>query len=438
MARVILAFVLLLGSSVAHAEKRVALVIGNSAYQKVSKLLNPVNDARAIAGMLQAANFDEVTLHENLGIRELRQAIKDFSDLARDADTAVAYYSGHGIEVNGVNYLIPTDAVLDRDIDVPYETYSLENLVQVMEPARRLRLVMLDACRENPFTRSMKRTIGSRAVGRGLAPVEPTSVNTLIGFAAKAGSIALDGEGANSPYAIALLSNLPTPGLDLRIGFGRVRDEVMKATRNRQEPFVYGSLGGGTVSIVDGAAGITDSTPTSPSSPMPSAPVNSIDRAAQAWSVIQNTTSLAVLEDYIKHFGPTVYGSMAQARLNELNRSQVAVGAPPARPGLSTLPPESKKQVAVATSAGVPAAASCPSIVGTWNSWASGLWGKGDATFYKNDTATHRSIIFNGKGYCKNGQLHIEWADGKPGPVTLSADGKKIFSADGGVHMSRD
>ena len=182
MARLILVFFLLLWSSVAHAEKRVALVIGNSAYQKVGKLLNPTSDARAIAGMLQAANFDEVMLRENLGIRELREAIKDFSDLARDADAAVVYYSGHGIEVNGVNYLIPIDAVLDRDIDVPYEAYSLENLVQVMEPARRLRLVMLDACRENPFARSMKRTIGSRAVGRGLAPVEPTSVNTLIGF----------------------------------------------------------------------------------------------------------------------------------------------------------------------------------------------------------------------------------------------------------------
>jgi hypothetical protein len=98
-----------------------------------------------------------------------------------------------------------------------------------------------------------------------------------------------------------------------------------------------------------------------------------------------------------------------------------------------------KKQIAVAaTPAGVPAAANCPSIVGTWNSWASGLWGKGDATFYKDGTATHRSFIFNGKWWCKNGQLHIEWADGKPGVVTLSADGKKIFSADGGVHMSRD
>ena len=101
--------------------------------------------------------------------------------------------------MNGVNYIIPIDAVLDRDIDVPYETFSLDNLVQVLEPARRLRLVMLDACRDNPFARGMKRTVGTRAVGRGLAAVEPTSVNTLIGFAAKAGSVALDGDGRTAP-----------------------------------------------------------------------------------------------------------------------------------------------------------------------------------------------------------------------------------------------
>jgi uncharacterized caspase-like protein len=126
----------------------VALVIGNGAYQKVTKLPNPANDAKAIAGLLRAAGFDELALHENLGIRELRRAIKDFSNVARDTDAAVVYYSGHGIEVNGVNYLIPTDAILDSDIDVPCDAYSLDNLAQVLEPARRLRLVMLDACRE--------------------------------------------------------------------------------------------------------------------------------------------------------------------------------------------------------------------------------------------------------------------------------------------------
>jgi uncharacterized caspase-like protein len=414
------AFAVLVSFGPASAEKRVALVIGNGAYQKVSKLLNPTNDAKAIAGMLQAAIFDEVALHENLGIRELRQAIKDFSDLARDADSAVVYYSGHGIEVNGVNYIIPIDAVLDRDIDVPYEAYSLENLVQVLEPARRLRLVMLDACRDNPFTRTMKRTVGSRAVGRGLAPVEPTSVNTLIGFAAKAGSIALDGEGANSPYAIALLNNLATPGLDLRIAFGRVRDEVLKVTRNRQEPFVYGSLGGGNVSIVDASA------PSGPETMSPAlAPTTSIDRAAQAWAATKDTTSVAILEDFIKHFGSTVYGSMARARLAELNKSRVA--ALPAPMPKSSVPAQEKK----------PQDFKCPNITGVWNSWASGFFGKRDARFESDGTAVYHFGI-RGRWWCDKGQLRIEWSDGKPGAVWLSPDGKKILNAEGGVHMSRD
>jgi len=212
VARLIVVLVfLLLWSPFAHAEKRVALVIGNSEYQNTSRLPISGNDAKAIAGRLQAAGFDQVALHENLGIRDLRQAIKHFSDIARDTDTAVVYYSGHGIQVNGVNYLVPTDAILDRDIDTPFEAFSLDNLVQVLEPARRLRMVMLDACRENPLRQSMK---GS--TGRGLAAVEPASVNTLIGFAAKAGTIALDGGGANSPYATALLHNFVVPGLDIR------------------------------------------------------------------------------------------------------------------------------------------------------------------------------------------------------------------------------
>jgi hypothetical protein len=310
--------VLFLLQSPASAEKRVALIIGNGGYQNVGKLTNPSNDAKAISGMLQSAGFDEVAVYENLGIREMRRAINDFADLARDADTAVVYYSGHGVEVNGVNYLIPIDAVLDRDTDVPYETVSLDNLIQVMEPARRLRLVMLDACRDNPFARTMKRTIGSRAIARGLAPVEPTSVNTLIGYAAKAGSIALDGDGPNSPYTIALLNSLPTPGLDLRIAFGRVRDEVLKVTHNRQEPFVYGSLGGTNVSIVD-----------SPSLPVLTPQAPTIDRAERAWAVTKDTNSVAILEDFIRLYGSTSYGSMARARLEELKRSQVAVTPPP-------------------------------------------------------------------------------------------------------------
>ena len=149
---------ILFGFGPAAAEKRVALVIGNGAYQKVGKLANPTNDAIAIADMLKAAGFEEVELYQDLGFRDLRKAIGDFSDLARDADTAIVYYSGHGIEVDGVNYLIPIDAVLDRDIDVQYEAYSLDTLLKSLEQAKHLRLVMLDACRDNPFVRTMKRS----------------------------------------------------------------------------------------------------------------------------------------------------------------------------------------------------------------------------------------------------------------------------------------
>jgi hypothetical protein len=297
-----------------------ALVIGNSTYQKTSKLLNPGNDAKTIARMLQAASFDEVVLYENLGIRELRQAIKDFSDLARDADIAVVYYSGHGIEVNGANYLIPTDAVLDRDIDTPYEAYSLDNLVQVLEPARRLRLVMLDACRDNPFARSMKRTIGSRAVGRGFAPVEPTSVNTLIGFAAKAGSIALDGEGANSPYAAALLNNLPIPGLDLRIAFGRVRDEVLKLTRNKQEPFLYGSLGGSEIALVP------TKVPLVVTPPMPPRSTVDYDKEMEItfWSAVKDAKSKDLLQTYLDRYPAGNFAGLAKVLIEQLDKEQNA------------------------------------------------------------------------------------------------------------------
>ena len=232
-------------------EKRVALVIGNSAYKHAGELPNPVNDAAAIAKMLKTAGFNVVESRRDLGINEMRRAIRDFTDNAKDADIAVVFYAGHGIEVDGANYLIPVDAALDRDIDVEDEAVSLDRIVRVLDPVKRLRLIILDACRVNPFAKTMKRTIGSRAIGRGLAKIEPASSDTLIAFAAKAGSTAADGDGAkNSPFTTALVKNLAIPGLDLRIAFGRVRDDVLKATGSKQEPFVYGSLGGTTVALV--------------------------------------------------------------------------------------------------------------------------------------------------------------------------------------------
>jgi uncharacterized caspase-like protein len=233
----------------ALADKRAALVIGNSNYQHVPRLSNPANDAEAVGVLFKSAGFDLVETAENLGVNELRRAVRDFSDATHNADIAVIYYAGHGMEVGGINYLVPVDASLRRDIDVEDEAVSLDRLLQVMESAKRLRLVILDACRDNPFVKSMTRTMASRAIGRGLARVEPTTSDTLVAFAAKAGLTAADGDGAHSPFTRALLKNLVTPGLDIRLAFGRVRDDVMKATSNGQEPFVYGSLGGTTVTL---------------------------------------------------------------------------------------------------------------------------------------------------------------------------------------------
>ncbi|MDA9455169.1 MULTISPECIES: caspase family protein [Bradyrhizobium] len=239
-----------LGCGSAHAEKRVALVIGNSAYKSVPRLTNPVNDASLVGGMFRKAGFDTVDVKLDLSVVDMRKALREFGSKAREADVAVIYYAGHGIELDGNNYLVPTDAALETDTDVFDEAFPLDRLLFAIEPAKQLRLVILDACRDNPFAKTMKRTVAARAIGRGLAKVEPTSPNTMIAFAAKAGSTASDGDSKNSPFAAALVERLPTPGLDLRKAFGFVRDDVLKNTGYKQEPYVYGSLGGDDVPLI--------------------------------------------------------------------------------------------------------------------------------------------------------------------------------------------
>ena len=153
----------------------------------------------------------------------------------------MVYYAGHGIEVDQRNYLVPVDAELGSDHDVEYETVPLDLVVRAAERASGLRLVILDACRDNPFAASMRRAGTTRSIGRGLARVEPAG-STLVAYAAKGGTVAADGDGRNSPYTEALLAHLEEPGLEVGMMFRRVRDAVLASTRRRQEPFVYGSL----------------------------------------------------------------------------------------------------------------------------------------------------------------------------------------------------
>ena len=306
-------------SGPAFAEKRVALVLGNSAYQNVAPLANPVNDGAKIAATLKDAGFDVVDSRRDLAAAETRRALRDFADRTRDADIAVVYYAGHGIEVDGGNYLIPVDARLERDTDIYDEGLSLDRILIAIEPAKKLRLVILDACRDNPFARSMKRTVASRAIGQGLAKVEPTSPNVLIAYSAKAGSTAADGDGQNSPFTAALSHHLTKPGLDVRRAFGFVRDEVLKTTGNKQEPFVYGSLGGEDVALVP-ARPVPAAAPASPA-PSPQA------EARRDYELALQIGNKSALNAFLTQYPDGFYASLAKLQLDKVAAEEARVAA---------------------------------------------------------------------------------------------------------------
>jgi tetratricopeptide (TPR) repeat protein len=239
------------------AGKRVALVIGNSHYRNVGALPNPEKDASALAASLKNVGFSSVTLVTDVTRESLAQALRAFAAEADAADWAVVYYAGHGVEVGGVNYLVPVDAKLAVDRDVQFEAIPLDQIMAAVEQTKKLKLILLDACRNNPFIPQMQRTaaaepaqrgtggatIGTRSVGRGLGDINPGG-GTLVVYAAKHGQLALDGEGANSPFVVALLQRLATPGVDITKIFRLVRDDVMEMTAGRQEPYTYGSISG--------------------------------------------------------------------------------------------------------------------------------------------------------------------------------------------------
>ncbi|UGY05896.1 caspase family protein [Bradyrhizobium quebecense] len=231
------------GQKATTTERRIALVVGNSKYRSVPALPNPGQDAAAIADTLRAVGFQDVRLVSDASRDSLVEALKSFANAADGADWAVIYYAGHGMEMAGENYLVPVDAKLATDRDVPFEAVALTQVMGATEGARKLHLVILDACRDNPFANQIKRTVASRSIGRGLAQVEPDS-GTLVVYAAKHGQVALDGEGGHSPFVTALIKRMQTPRIEIRKLFDLVRDDVMAATDRRQQPFSYGSVPG--------------------------------------------------------------------------------------------------------------------------------------------------------------------------------------------------
>ena len=230
----------------AAAEKRVALVIGNSAYKEVAQLANPVNDANEISSALKSAGFD-VILGVDVDKREFDTKVRNFADLLEDADAAIFFYAGHGLQVAGRNYLIPVDAHLQGERDLDFDAVNLDFIMKQMELGRadKTNIVFLDACRDNPFSQNLARSMGTRStsIGKGLAQVD-TGVGTFIAYSTQPGNVALDGKGKNSPFTAALSKHVREPGRDLTSVMIETRKDVLAATAGKQVPWDHSALTG--------------------------------------------------------------------------------------------------------------------------------------------------------------------------------------------------
>jgi uncharacterized caspase-like protein len=309
----------------ALADRRVALIIGNGQYQFADKLANTVTDATAIGALLTRSGFDVVDVRRNVGVVEFKRALREFFVAASNADIAVVYYSGHGFEVSGVNYLIPVDARLTDDSDVQDETVALDRLIEVTQSARKLGLIILDACRDNPFLHDGTVAAAPRAAASRLGRVAPTGADTLIAYAAKGGSVSYDGAGPNSPFTTALLKHIAEPGLDIRIALGKVRDDVLASTAGQQEPFVYGSLGGAIVSLV-------------PASGPPDVATNAKDDSVAAdYAMAERVGSIQAWSVFLAAHGAGRWADLARAQL--ARRESAPARAEPQKPAGGDAPP---------------------------------------------------------------------------------------------------
>ena len=249
MLRYLLALLLLMAPAQAEtrAKDRVALVFGMAAYQNVTALKNTVNDATALARTLEQIGF-RVDVQMDATREETLAALDKFAFEAETADIALIYYAGHGVSVQGTTFLIPVDAKVIQARDIVAASVTMDQMLAAVDGARKMSVVILDSCRDNPFPdvidlRDPEVAKGLTTGSGGLAPPSPER-GTLVAYAARDGEVALDGTGANSPFNIALRDNMVKPNLEISLLFRQVRDEVLAATGNRQEPTVYGSLPG--------------------------------------------------------------------------------------------------------------------------------------------------------------------------------------------------
>lgn len=308
-----------LDAAQAQTRKRVAPLIGNGDYASATTLGNPRNDVRLVAEAARKAGFQTVTIRQDLGMGPFQQALREFRALADGAQVAMVYYAGHGMEGNGRNWLIPTDAALASDRDLPYEAINLDQVMEAIEGAT-LRMVVLDACRNNPFGRGWRG--GSRAVSRGLGGVDADDV--LVIYAAAPGQVAADGEGGNSPFATALAGRLAEPGLPVQMLGGAVRDDVLAATGGNQRPFVSASITGKAFYLVQANAG---GAVTTAANPAPLVDAQALDLATWQGAIAAN--SATAFEDYLRNHPQGRFQVQAEQNLARLSASIETVTSAP-------------------------------------------------------------------------------------------------------------
>ncbi len=299
--------------------RRVALVIGNGAYRLGPPLANPTTDAVSVAGALERLGFDPVLRHMDLDKQGHDRAFSRMAALSKQADMAVVFFAGHGMEIDGENYLLPVDAELADAASLGFATTRLSDVMRAVEGASLFRFVILDACRDNPFRTRLVGADSTRSfASRGLAAVEPPG-NTLVAYAARHGTTAMDGvKGANSPYTTALLTRLETANLDIRLMLGHVRDDVMRATGNQQQPFFYGTLGGAEVVLKRVAAASADT------SREEQAQLLKALEEERDWERAQRSDSIAGLEEFLAAHPTGRFSEQARAKVGEKASDKVA------------------------------------------------------------------------------------------------------------------
>jgi len=296
---------------------RTALVIGNGSYT-TAPLKNPVNDARDIAAVLKNQGFT-VIHKENADRSKMRSAIRDFEELlAKNGGTGLFYFAGHGVQLHGQNYLVPIGADIQREYEVPDETILADLVLKAMAYANNeLNIVILDACRNNPFPRSF------RSASRGLARMKTMGSGMLIAYATSPGSVASDGDGKNGIYTKYLLKAMETPGLSIEQVFKSVRQNVMQETNQNQTPWEESSLTGDFYFIATDNAGITVN---QPSHGIHLSAGKKDENELMLWQGISNSRNIGDYEEYLHLYPDGVFAELARDRIESFAETSTASG----------------------------------------------------------------------------------------------------------------